>query len=419
MAVGGPGGKTAAAGRPGKAFDAGALLAAACAIVAAEGLAGLTLRPLAEALGVSVTVLTHACGDRAGIMAALCDAAAARDAVRLDGWRSKLAALPALPPATAAGLAEAILEEAVTQERALSMLYLEMLHACTWDEGLRPAFAAWAAQRRGFWDGFGARGGLAPALTACGWWHGYIVAELAYGVALDGHTAYRMVRRLCLQRLFEGGAAAAPDAADGMLFALLCENMRHAGDADEAGAGTPAGRLPAWSAQAARACGMRLAAQGVNGLTHRAVAADIGIAHTTLSYRFPTQHDLVIAGLESIAAHVMAAVDGGSLEALQHLRAGDGRKLDLARGNFAVALAAARLPALASYTAHMRSRRGRNLVKVFEQHVPDVRGIDALCASVVSMGLTGLTNTEPPGDGSERSVAAAFAAVSGWLGQGR
>ncbi|HEX8602059.1 MAG TPA: hypothetical protein VF774_05395 [Pseudoduganella sp.] len=417
MAVGGTGGKSAPARRSRKTPHAGNLLAAACGIVAGEGLAGLTLRPLAEALGVSVTVLTHAYGDRAGIMAALCDAAAAHDAVRLDGWRRMLASLPTLPPATAAAMAEAILEEAVTQDRALSMLYLEILHACTWDDGLRPAFAGWGAQRRGFWDGFAARTGLAPSLVACGWWHGYSIAELAYGMALDGNPAYRLVRRLCLQRLFAGGASA-PGAADGMLFGLLCEDMRHAGDAG--GEGAAAGRVPAWSAQAARACGMRLAAQGINGLTHRAIAADIGIAHTTLSYRFPTQHDLVIAGLESIAAHVMAAVDGGSVEQLQRLGAeGDGRKLDLARGNFAVALAAARLPALASYTAHMRSRRGRNLVKVFQTCLPEARGIDALCASVVSMGLTGLANTEPPGAVSERSVAAAFAAVSAWLRQDR
>jgi AcrR family transcriptional regulator len=402
------------------------LLAAACGIVAGEGLAGLTLRPLAEALGVSVTVLTRQYGDRAGIMAAICEAASAHDAVRLGDWREMLAALPLLPPATAAALAESMLEEAVTHGRALSMLYLEMLHACTWDAALRPAFAGWAAQRRGFWDGFGAQAGLATPLTACGWWHGYVIAELAYGVALDGDLPYRMVRRLCLQRLFAGGAAPAPDAADGALFALLCERMRHAGDAGEAGAGagvgvgTAAGRVPAWSAQAARACGMRLAAQGVNGLTHRAVAADIGIPHTTLSYRFPTQHDLVIAGLESIAAHILSAVEGGSLEQLQRLRTeGDGRKLDLARGNFAVALAAARMPALAPYTAHMRSRRGHNLVKVFGKYLPDARGIDALCASVVSMGLTGLTNTEPPGEASERSVASAFASVGAWLRQGR
>lgn len=415
-----------AARRAGKSPSPEALLAAACRIVATEGLAGLTLRPLAEALGVSVTVLTNQHGDRAGIMAAVCAAAQAHDAAVADGWRATLAALGPLPSPVAAGLAESMLEEAATAQREPALLYLEMLHACTWDASLRPAFAGWAAARRAFWDGFARQAGLPAAMVDCGWWHGYVVAELAYSLALDGDPRYRMVRRLCLQRLFDGAVARSPAAADGALFALLRERMRYVGQVAVAGA--PAGempvaagravRTPAWAGAAARACGIRLAAQGVSGLTHRAIATDIGVAHTTLSYRFPTQHDLVIAGLESIAAHILSAVEAGDLDDLQRVRtAGDGAKLDLARGNFAVALAAARLPALAPYTAHMRTRRGNHLIRVFAQYLPGAQGIDALCAQVISMGLTGLTNTEPPGDPSNRSVEAAFRAAAGWLGR--
>ncbi|KQV91258.1 hypothetical protein ASD15_04240 [Massilia sp. Root351] len=402
----------AAARKSSKAPTAGALLDAACRIVLGEGLAGLTLRPLAEILGVSVTVLTTHYGARADIIAAICSAASTQDALLLERWRGMLAALPPLPPAMAADLAEAILEEQAIEQRALSMLYLELLHGCTWDRSLQPAFAAWRAQRRAFWDEFGRRAGLFPALLSCGWWHGYAVAELAYSMVLNTLPPYRMLRRLCLQRLFDGAAASAPDAADGALFALLFEQMQ----SGAAAAGPSAGRAPGWCALAARACGMRLAAQGVSGLTHRAIAAEIGVPHTTLSYRFPTQHELVRAGLEFIAAHILTAVTADSLTDLQRLRTeGDGRKLDLARANFAMAIAAARMPGLAAYTAGMRSRRGNNLVKVLEKYMPAVRGVDALCAQVISMGLTGLTNTEPPGQASESSVASAFSAAADWL----
>ncbi|MBY0242399.1 MAG: TetR family transcriptional regulator [Burkholderiaceae bacterium] len=44
------------------------MLEAACRIVGAEGLAGLTLRPLAVMLGVSVTVLTNHYGSRADML---------------------------------------------------------------------------------------------------------------------------------------------------------------------------------------------------------------------------------------------------------------------------------------------------------------------------------------------------------------
>ncbi|WBS05397.1 TetR family transcriptional regulator [Pseudoduganella sp. SL102] len=401
-----------------KTPQAGDLLAAACRIVAAEGLAGLTLRPLAKALGVSVTVLTNHYGGRADILAAICRAAAERDAALLDGWRTTLAALGALPPGVAASLAEAILDDLSASGRALSVLYLECLHACTWDAALRPGFAGWAGLRRAFWDDFAGRAGLPATLLACGWWNGYAIAELAYGMALDGDAAYRLLRRLGVQRLF-AGAVAGPDAADGILFGMLRERLCRddighdlggdPGKLDEAGG-------PAWAAQAARACGVQLAERGVDGLTHRAVAAAIGIAHTTLSYRFPTQRDLVIAGLAYIARHIRAAVEADSLAELQRRRtAADGPRLDLARASFAVALAAARLPELARHTGTMRGRRGANLATVFARYLPEARGIDPLCAQVISLGLTGLTNTLPPGTGADEAVAAAYRAAGEWL----
>nr|WP_315251584.1 hypothetical protein [uncultured Duganella sp.] len=405
-----------AARRPRKAPADAALVAAACGIVNRDGLAGLTLRPLAEALEVSVTVLTSHYGARAEVLAAVCKAAGEQDQLIMELWRGRLAALGTLSPAIAAELAETMLEELATHHRGLSALYLELLHACTWDASVPPMFAPWAEARRGFWNAFAERAGLAPALLTSGWWHGYVVAELAYGLVLGPVTAYRTLRRLCLRRLFAGGVADRGDAGDAALFALVLAQMQ-ATDGSAAGGGDAA-REPAWAAPAARVCGRWLAAQGVHGLTHRAVAAAIGIAHTTLSYRYPAQRDLVVAGLESIVAHIRFAVDADSLSELQRLRIeGDGKQLDLARANFAVALAAARMPELAGYTADMRSRRGNNLVKVFMKYLPQASGIDALCAQIISMGLTGLTNTELPGDASDKTVATAFGAAAQWLRQ--
>ena len=400
--------------RSSKAPQAKALLAAACHIVGAEGVAGLTLRPLAEALGVSVTVLSTHYGSRADVIAAVCDAAREQDQLLLAVWRDMLDTLGTLSPVIAAELAETILEELATRHRAISTLYLEMLHACTGDTSLQPAFSAWSDQRRVFWNAFAERAGLERVLLACGWWQGYIIAELAYSVVLSQVACYRVLRRLCLRRLFAGGLATNADAGDSALFALLLAQMQVV--SGELSEGARAGRASSWAAQAARACGRRLAAQGMSGLTHRAIAAEIGIPHTTLSYRYPAQRDLVIAGLESIIGHIRLAVDADSLPELQRLRIeGDGKQLDLARASFAVAIAASRMPELASYTADMRSRRGNNLVKVFMKYLPQARGIDALCAQVISMGLTGLTNTEPPGEESDKTVAAAFGAAAHWL----
>ncbi|USX29456.1 hypothetical protein NHH73_14670 [Oxalobacteraceae bacterium OTU3CINTB1] len=403
-------------GRPNKAPQHDVLLAAACQIVGDGGLAALTLRSLAGELDVSVTVLTHHYGARAGVIAAICQAAAQHDARMLDGWRAMLDQEPPvpMPMGLAADLAEAILEEQASGQRGLTVLFLEMLHACTWDASLRPAMVDWIGVRRDFWHAFAKQAQVAPALIACGWWHGYVIAEHAYGVVLDGMGPYRMLRRLCLQRLLGGGVAPTPDAADARLFAAVAQRMALPSVGQPAGASSA--RVPAWSVAAARVCGIRLAAQGVGGLTHRAIAAEVGIPSSTLSYRYPAQRDLVLAGLESIVAHISAAVDADDLDKLQRLRTdGDGEKLDLARASLAVAIAATRMPELAGCVADMRARRGANLVKVFGKYLPQARGIDALAAQVVSMGLTGLTITEPPGEASDKSVATAFAAAGRWL----
>ena len=150
--------------KPRKALQADALLAAACHIVGRAGLAGLTLRPLAESLGVSVTVLTNRYGARADVVAAICAAACERDRAWCTGWRKMLSALGTVPPAVAADLVETMLEDLVTRERAISTLYLEMLQACAWDASLRSAFAAWEQERRAFWSEIAGRGALAPAL---------------------------------------------------------------------------------------------------------------------------------------------------------------------------------------------------------------------------------------------------------------
>jgi AcrR family transcriptional regulator len=399
----------AAADQPASSQQADALLEAACAIVERDGLAGLTLRPLAEALGVSVSALTKRYGARAGVIGAVCAQARARDALLCEGWQDLLASLAPVPPGLAAELAEAILDDLETRGRPLSRLFLELLHACSWDDSLRGAFAPWVRQRRAFWQRL-ASSSLPVALHD--WWNGYALAELAHGLVLHAMPDYRILRRLCLRRLFAGRRAPGPDAADARLFALVAARMRE-------GDGEPAACLPAGGPMAgrvARACGIRLAAQGVAALTHRAVALEVGIPHTTLSYRFPAQRDLVAAGLDYILAHVLAAVDASALADVERLRTeGDGHKLDLARASLAVAIAAARMPELVPRTATLRSRRGENLAKVLGKVMPEASGIDALCVQIVSMGLAGLTSTIPPGKAADEAVAAAFAAAATWL----
>jgi hypothetical protein len=64
---------------------------------------------------------------------------------------------------------------------------------------------------------------------------------------------------------------------------------------------------------------------------------------------------------------------------------GDGKQLDLARANLRWRWRRRACRTGGLHGRHAR-RRGNNLVKVFMKYLPQARGIDALCAQVISMG---------------------------------
>jgi AcrR family transcriptional regulator len=383
----------------GKAPKESDLLAAACGIVAQNGWAGMALRPLAESLDVSVTVLSNHYGTRADVVAAVCRAAHGEEQRIFEGWRTTLAKLDTLSAALAADLADTILQELAVRHRDFSLLFMEILQSAGWDEPLRTAFSPWLDERMRFWAQFGARAGLPPALTDSGWLGGYFVDELAFSIGLDHQPAYRMLRRLCLRRLFSGVSALAATAAeDEAVFAALFEQLDYHEGEIAVGHGVEVSSD--WPGRAARACAIALTERGVSALTHRAIAAEAGVPHTTLIYRFATQQDLVVAGLEFIISHVLRAVDEGQLSG--DLTAAPGRMnsisdhgLDVGRATFALAIAAARMPRLAPGAADMRRRRGINLLKILRRVSPALPGIDMLAAQIASVGLIGYTCTLP------------------------
>ena len=386
-------------GKRGKAPKDSDLLAAACGIVAQNGWAGLALRPLAESLDVSVTVLSNHYGTRADVVAAVCRAAHGEEQRVFAGWRATLEKLDTLSPALAADLADTIVQELAMRHRDFSLLFMEMLQGGGWDEALRAAFSPWLEERMRFWALLGARAGLPPALTDSGWFGGYFIDELAFSISLDHQPAYRMLRRLCLRRLFSGvSAVMANGAEDGTMFAALFDALDYREGEIAVGHGVD---VPTdWPGRAARACAIALTERGVGALTHRAIAAEAGVPHTTLIYRFATQQDLVVAGLEFIISHVLRAVDEGELSgdlsaAPDRMNSFGGHGLDVGRATFALAIAAARMPRLAPSAADMRRRRGINLLKILHRVSPALPGIDMLAAQVASVGLIGYTCTLP------------------------
>lgn len=395
---------------------------AACSIVQRNGWAGLTLRPLAQWLNVSVTVLSNHYGTRSEVMTAICRAACADEQRIFAGWHRTLDRLGAVPLSLAINLADTILEELAVKERNFSLLFIELVQASSWDDSLRSSCAPWVKARMQFWTAFGKRAGLSDMLLGSGWFAGYFVDELAYSIVLNHLPAYRMLRRLCLRRLFAGLVTDHDNAKDAEMFEILFDDIGHGIGELEVVHGTAA--PDGWPGRAARACATLLTDRGVSGVTHRAIAAQVGVPYTTLSYRFPTQQDLVIAGLEYIISHLLKAVGTGDVpddpSALQaQIDKEEGQRIDVSRATFAVAVAAARMSTLVTCAADMRRRRGINLIKVLQQVSPPLSGIDQLSAQVMSVGLIGLINTMPPGDATTAVMTAAYGKIVAHLQGGQ
>lgn len=397
------------------------LLKAATALVAQEGFAGLTLRPLAAALGVSVSYLTNRYGSREGILAQVLLEAAADDRKDLLLWARLRDEIRMNAGQTLADLAETVLDHLATTRRDLSVLFLECVQASGWDAHVRDALADWRQVRADFWNSLARRACVPEDVIASGLVEGYFVDELADSLSLTALPAYRAMRRLCLRRLFTTLLPAPEPGADIPSDAVLGEALYDVLGQDAAAPGVVHGAaLPQdWRLTAAKSCAVLMTRQGVASVTHRSVAALAGLKPTTVAYRYPAQEDLVIAGLEYIITHLLTSVETVEARKSGELLAPDPLEgLDVGRATFAVAVAAIRMTALAPCAADMRRRRGVNLLRLLQSRSPDYARMDRLTAQTLSVGMIGAAMFTPICEASRTSVEGLVEPARRWMTRG-
>ena len=356
------------------------VLQAALALVEEDGLKALTLRPLAERLGVTVSALSYRFGRKDDLVAALVSAATHEEARRSELWLSRLAAMGRLDGGVLADFADAVLDEWAGRRRTLCLFFCELLQGAASRPEIHAPLQTWKARRLEFWRVATAPLGgpeLAEAL------HAYSADEAAHGLVLGDDAAYRWLRRLSLRRLCLGLAPAEPGAEEEM-FAVLQAGL---GDlllgARERYKTPPMGE---WQAAVAAHAAALIISAGAEAVTHRAVAEAAGAPPSTLAYRFPRQEDLLKAGLEHIISRLQGRVDdlpaGGSPTA-------DATKVEIARGTFAVALAATRIANLRGFAADMRRRRGENYYAYLAREAGGAPPLDRLAAQLLSIVAIG------------------------------
>ena len=391
------------------------LLQAAATLVVRDGFAGLTLRPLASALGVSASSLSNRYGSRDGIIDQVLRDAAEGDRRDLAVWIGLMDKIGSGAALTLADLAETALDHLAIARRDLSVLFLECVQASGWDASLRNALAEWRQVRADFWNGLARHAGVPEDVIESGLVEGYFVDELAYSVSLTGLPAYRALRRLCLRRLFTSPLPQIdPGASEAVLGEALYNVLGEVAAAPNVVHGVA---LPQdWRLAAAKSSAILMTRQGVAGVTHRSVAALADLKPTTIAYRYPTQEDLVIAGLEYIITHLLTSVESAEARKSGELVAPDPMEaLDVGRATFAVAIAAIRMTGLVPCAADMRRRRGINLLRLLQSRSPDYARMDRLAAQTLAVGMIGAAMLTPISEASRDSVERLVEPARRWM----
>ncbi len=359
-----------------KVVDLQPTLRAALRLVAADGLKGLSLRPLAELLGTTAPALIRRFGSKDELVNVLVEAAIAQDGAFLDGWLARIRALGVRDGARMVEIADAILSDLAGPEAARTRFYCELLQAAASRPELAESVATWSRRRLDFWraatEGL-SRAELAEIL------HGFSIGEAAYSLVLQDVAAYRWLRRLNLRRLCCGliPADATLDLREYAVFRAALDDLF--------GDQTATAQMSESQAEAAGHISALIIAEGADAVTHRAVAARAGLANSTLAYHFPKQEDLLRAGLDDIVIRVRRATGNAASDAPPDFNL---TAVQSGRATFALALAAARMPSLKAVAADLRRQRGENSVFYYERQYGE-RAFDVVSCQAISLTAMG------------------------------
>ncbi|WP_068079824.1 TetR family transcriptional regulator [Novosphingobium rosa] len=356
------------------------IIMAALELIAAHGLTELTLRPLAETVGMSLNALTQAMGSKEQLVAQVVASAMEQDRRFREHWLERLHAMAPVGAGLRAVLAATMLDDWVVKHRPLASLLIDLVQEAGRQEGCPEALSAWLDEVGLFWAQvlFGDPRQADAAL-------GYMLDEAGFSLFAHGDPAYRMLRALCLHR-FTGGIYPQPDEDIGsgrhleQWIAALAPDQSYPDTPDRSKRGliaAEAGRL--------------IVTQGLEALTHRSAAAAAGVPASTVVYHFGTRDALMVAALHAVVTnfrHGLAETSGQP----RPFHANYAHSRDLVRATSIIAIAAARHPGLAHHALDMRRRRGENIVTpvLWDMGLPEGRIADRTTSQVASVTLFGM-----------------------------
>ena len=380
-----------------------AIIDAAIDIIVRNGFTGLTLRPLASSLGVSVAVIKARMGAKDQLIDRIVELAARRDRQLYARWANLAAQVAPDNSGVRAALANLAFQDWVTAGRQQAVILVELVHHHALQGTGSQLLDQWLASAGDFWSTmiFGS-----PVLADIAL--GYVLDEAGFSLAAGDDPAYAVLRVLCLQRL-AGGVTARADGHNPeieRLIALL-------GPDDLPIAATDDPKRQRIADGAARI----IVSQGMHAATHRSVAIAAGVPASTVVYHFGGRAALLVAGLHAVIGRFHGARDRARAQGTSPGE--DEESHDLVKATSMIALASLRETSLRPYALDMRRRRGENIrasdLAALGFGPSAMSNCDRAAAQVISIALFGMRMVAMSGNRSDdHGYRHAFAALDAW-----
>lgn len=352
------------------------ILAHARIRLAEGGFKALTLRPLAQACGFSLAAVTYHFGAKTQLVERLVTRERQIDRERHAEFAARFADLPSLLHGALTAVLEAYLDDSAGPGAETTMIWTELLLAGGWDVEARSVILPWIEERWAFWRTFfagrleGAEGWAAAAMS-------YVTDEAVHSLAQRKLEDYRLLRRMSLERWGGRFPLTAPGLSQSAFFDAVVKRLDPGLALPEPDA--PATALNDRRSNIAQAAAAVIVLDGVEAITHRAVADRAGVPASTVAYHFTNRMDLVRAGMATVYLIAQGKM------ALKDVEPG----LAVARGTVSVALAAARDADLLPFAVDLRRQRGANLHGRLPELGGDRRRFDLCAAQAASVLLLG------------------------------
>ncbi len=281
---------TPADGHPYEDEIAGLLIEASFDLVAKGGWANFSLRAVAESIGAAGSAASHRFGDRAGLVAAVCDAAIEREIVQMERF---------LPGVRTDGYDDLVsvlyewLEQRVRWNRKQARACGELLLVSFRDPSFRSFGLRWAELCRGLIVRLCPTLSEDSALALAA----FLSAEIPYWLLLADDPEFRLESHESLRRVARLGVDAAGDLPTAWL---------------QRGLVLPDARRPlslsGTKLKIVLATAQIIENSGAQAVTHREIAKRSGASLSSLTYHFESLDDLIRNGF-----HLLFAATGGPL----------------------------------------------------------------------------------------------------------